>query len=219
MPVVQLGETLERELGSGWRRHVREFDETPVAAASIGQALQQQSAHNNNVAPPHDQHNNDSAGQVHRATLTDGRAVAIKVQYPGVAASIESDLWSVKQLISLTGMAPRGMYVDNVIKVCCCAGRRCCCAGATCTCTLCPRLHNNSERSQQQQQRDHNNDAGGSGRARDRMRLRPRGRERHAVQADALAISGVHRSCCRARPVLLGRTDDGVGARRGVEPV
>ena len=126
MPMSQLDQTLVRELGSGWREHVREFDETPVAAASIGQVIQQQRAHNSTSAPQQDHNNNILIGQVHRATLTDGRAVAIKVQYPGVAASIESDLWSVKQLISLTGMAPRGMYVDNVIKV---SPRRCCCAG------------------------------------------------------------------------------------------
>ena len=42
------------------------FDPEPIAAASIG--------------------------QVHRATLPDGRAVAVKVQYPGIAEAIESDM-------------------------------------------------------------------------------------------------------------------------------
>lgn len=76
-----------QELGDDWRQHVVSFEETPVAAASIG--------------------------QVHRAVLTDGRAVAIKVQYPGVADSIQSDLWSMKQLINYTGVVPPGLYLDK----------------------------------------------------------------------------------------------------------
>lgn len=37
MPTWQLHQTLEAELGTEWRKHVEQFDETPVAAASIGQ--------------------------------------------------------------------------------------------------------------------------------------------------------------------------------------
>ena len=51
-PLVQ--ETLRKELGDGWREHVSSFEEAPIAAASIG--------------------------QVHRAILSDGRRVAVKVQ-------------------------------------------------------------------------------------------------------------------------------------------
>jgi len=80
MPAWQLEETLRRELGDRWREHVESFDEEPVAAASIG--------------------------QVHRATLVDGRRVAIKVQYPGVSDSIVSDLWSMRQLVTCTGVVP-----------------------------------------------------------------------------------------------------------------
>ena len=53
---------LSKELGTGWREHVSSFEETPIASASIG--------------------------QVHRAVLSDGRRVAVKVQYPGVAESM-----------------------------------------------------------------------------------------------------------------------------------
>lgn len=91
MPDAQLQRTLRSELGDAWREQLASFDDHPVAAASIG--------------------------QVHRAVLSDGRQVAIKVQYPGVAASIGSDLWSMQQLVSYTGLVPPGMYIDKVIKV------------------------------------------------------------------------------------------------------
>lgn len=91
MPDAQLQHTLSTELGEAWREQLASFDDTPVAAASIG--------------------------QVHRAVLSDGRQVAVKVQYPGVAKSIGSDLWSMQQLVSYTGLVPPGMYIDKVIKV------------------------------------------------------------------------------------------------------
>lgn len=64
-------EVLLRELGKDKYGHIREFSDAPVAAASIG--------------------------QVHRATLH-GEPVAIKIQYPGVAKSIDSDLAILKSL-------------------------------------------------------------------------------------------------------------------------
>eukprot|EP00908_Phaeocystis_cordata_P000781 Transcript_10861.p1 GENE.Transcript_10861~~Transcript_10861.p1 ORF type:complete len:597 (+),score=212.66 Transcript_10861:111-1901(+) len=91
MPDAQLQRTLDGELGDAWREQLTSFDDTPVAAASIG--------------------------QVHRAVLSDGRRVAVKVQYPGVAQSIGSDLWSMQQLVTYTGLVPPGMFVDRVIKV------------------------------------------------------------------------------------------------------
>ena len=59
MPSDQLHRVLGRAYGSGWERRFAEFNETPIAAASIG--------------------------QVHRARTRDGRDLALKVQYPGVA--------------------------------------------------------------------------------------------------------------------------------------
>lgn len=41
--------------------------------------------------------------QVHRAVLLDGREVAVKVQYPGVATSIESDVNNLIALLNYTG--------------------------------------------------------------------------------------------------------------------
>ena len=57
---------VEQDLGGKVADHFAEFAEEPVAAASIG--------------------------QVHRATTHDGRDVAVKVQYPGVAEAVETDL-------------------------------------------------------------------------------------------------------------------------------
>lgn len=44
-----------------------------------------------------------SIGQVHRARLADGQEVIVKVQYPGVKASCESDLLQLKRLLQLGG--------------------------------------------------------------------------------------------------------------------
>ena len=57
---------VEEDLGGDLGKQFKSFDEEPIAAASIG--------------------------QVHRAKLRDGTEVAVKVQYPGVGAAIDSDL-------------------------------------------------------------------------------------------------------------------------------
>lgn len=82
---------LERELGSRFERAFVEFDWEPIAAASIG--------------------------QVHRARLRDGRRVAVKVQYPGVAEAIRADLKNAELLVSFLrllsgGLSPRGLSLD-----------------------------------------------------------------------------------------------------------
>ena len=59
-------------------------------------------------------------GQVHRATLHDGRDVMVKVQYPGVADSIQSDLRNLKLITQYAGILPKGLFMDNILKV---AGR------------------------------------------------------------------------------------------------
>ena len=71
-------DALESELGKPLERAFADFDEEPIAAASIG--------------------------QVHRATLPDGRVVAVKVQYPGIAKAINSDLANVGVLYRMIGL-------------------------------------------------------------------------------------------------------------------
>ena len=81
MPPEQLRRVLDSEWGPDWRRRLARFNATPIAAASIG--------------------------QVHRATLPDGRELAIKVQYPGVRESIDSDVDNVATLLRVSGVLPR----------------------------------------------------------------------------------------------------------------
>ncbi|ASU79723.1 ABC transporter ATP-binding protein [Actinopolyspora erythraea] len=66
MSESSLRRTLDEQLGNGWRDRFAEFDESPTAAASIG--------------------------QVHRAVWHDGRDVAVKIQYPGADEALRSDL-------------------------------------------------------------------------------------------------------------------------------
>ena len=89
MPPKQLQTVLNAEWGAGWYRRFARFDVRPFAAASIG--------------------------QVHRAVLPDGRDLAIKVQYPGVRASIDSDVDNVAALLRLPGLLPRGMDVSPLM--------------------------------------------------------------------------------------------------------
>ncbi|MBB3876490.1 ABC1 kinase family protein [Sphingomonas aquatilis] len=89
MPPQQLDQVLAREWGRDWRRRFRHFEAAPVAAASIG--------------------------QVHRATLPDGRRLAIKVQYPGVAESIDSDVDNVATLLRVSGLLPRGLDITPLL--------------------------------------------------------------------------------------------------------
>ena len=90
MPPQQLDQVLAREWGRDWRRRFRHFEAAPVAAASIG--------------------------QVHRATLPDGRRLAIKVQYPGVAESIDSDVDNVATLLRVSGLLPRGLDIAPLLQ-------------------------------------------------------------------------------------------------------
>ncbi|WP_298430327.1 AarF/ABC1/UbiB kinase family protein [uncultured Jannaschia sp.] len=91
MPPAQLKRVLDAEWPRGWVQTLRSFDVLPIAAASIG--------------------------QVHRACLADGRGVAVKVQYPGVARSIDSDVANVAALVKMSGLMPAGFdlapYVEE----------------------------------------------------------------------------------------------------------
>ncbi|OHW91114.1 ABC1 family protein [Colletotrichum incanum] len=90
MPAWQRDKVLTANLGPQWRELFEEFEEKPVAAASIG--------------------------QVHRATLKDGgHKVAVKIQFPGVADSINSDLDNLGILLTATKLLPKGLYLNKTI--------------------------------------------------------------------------------------------------------
>jgi predicted unusual protein kinase regulating ubiquinone biosynthesis (AarF/ABC1/UbiB family) len=89
MPTRQLDQVLRAEWGPDWRKQFRWFNPRPIAAASIG--------------------------QVHKALTRDGEELAIKVQYPGVARSIDSDVDNVMTLLKLAGFAPPELEMDKLI--------------------------------------------------------------------------------------------------------
>jgi predicted unusual protein kinase regulating ubiquinone biosynthesis (AarF/ABC1/UbiB family) len=81
---------IERSLGRPLHEMFAEIDETPVAAASIG--------------------------QVHRAVTVDGREVAVKVQYPGIAEAIAADLDNTERLAMLLGLVYPGLNPDELVQ-------------------------------------------------------------------------------------------------------
>lgn len=89
MPPAQLKKVLAAEWGKDFLRHFKRFDVQPIAAASIG--------------------------QVHRAQTKDGRDLAIKVQYPGVRDSIDSDMRNLGMVARASGMVPKGFDMDRLL--------------------------------------------------------------------------------------------------------
>lgn len=88
MPATQLFETMDTALGANWQQQFDAFEMKPMASASIG--------------------------QVHRAKL-DGRELAVKVQYPGVASSIDSDVDNMATLLQLTRLVPSHIEIDTLL--------------------------------------------------------------------------------------------------------
>uniref|UniRef100_A0A672HK05 Atypical kinase COQ8A, mitochondrial n=1 Tax=Salarias fasciatus TaxID=181472 RepID=A0A672HK05_SALFA len=91
MPNKQMMKTISNDLGPNWRDRLEHFEERPFAAASIG--------------------------QVHLARLKDGRELAMKVQYPGVAQSISSDVNNIMTALSLSNMLPEGLFPEHLVEV------------------------------------------------------------------------------------------------------
>lgn len=60
--------------------------------------------------------------QVHGGNLHDGRRFAMKIQYPGVARSIESDVDNLMRLINIANLLPKGLYVEQAAEVSISAG-------------------------------------------------------------------------------------------------
>jgi len=90
MPKAQVTAMLEAHWGKGWEKQFKHFSFTPMAAASIG--------------------------QVHRAQTLDGRDLAIKIQYPGVRESINSDVDNVAGLLRMSGLLPKEMDLKPLLR-------------------------------------------------------------------------------------------------------
>lgn len=90
MPSSKAQAVLRAELGADWRSHFSEIDLRPAAAASLG--------------------------QVHRGRLRDGTEVAIKVQYPGAAAAVASDLRQVRRLTKAISPLTGGLDIVGIAR-------------------------------------------------------------------------------------------------------
>lgn len=55
--------------------------------------------------------------KVHSARLLDGRRVAIKIQYPGVAEGIDSDIDNLVTVLNIGGLFPKGLYLEKFVVV------------------------------------------------------------------------------------------------------
>lgn len=89
MPASQVRRVLGREYGRGWEARFARFEWEPIAAASIG--------------------------QVHAAVAADGRRLALKIQYPGVARSIDADVDNVAALLRLARLLPVELDVSGLV--------------------------------------------------------------------------------------------------------
>ena len=89
LPAAQVHAALDDQLGRTWRDRLLDFGDRPAASASIG--------------------------QVHRARWVDGRAVAVKVQYPGAGAALMSDLAQLGRLSRVLSPLVPGLDVRALV--------------------------------------------------------------------------------------------------------
>lgn len=87
-PVIR--RRVERQLGRPLTDIFAEFEEEPIASASLA--------------------------QVHKAKLRDGRVVAVKVQYPGIQKIVEADLRNVRFLLRVLALFERNLDFGPIIE-------------------------------------------------------------------------------------------------------
>ncbi len=78
------------ELGPEWRQRFAAFEEASIASASLG--------------------------QVHRATAHDGRALAVKLQYPDMQSAVEADLTQLKFVFALHARMDPGVHTAEILQ-------------------------------------------------------------------------------------------------------
>jgi predicted unusual protein kinase regulating ubiquinone biosynthesis (AarF/ABC1/UbiB family) len=89
MPENELISLLESQWGQDWKKQFIQFPLQPIAAASIG--------------------------QVHKVITQDLKRLAIKIQYPGIKQSINSDVDNVATLIKMTGLLPKSLDIKPLL--------------------------------------------------------------------------------------------------------
>jgi predicted unusual protein kinase regulating ubiquinone biosynthesis (AarF/ABC1/UbiB family) len=89
LPAARVHRVLDGQLGTRWRERFESFDDTPVASASIG--------------------------QVHKAVWSDGRDVAVKIQYPGADEALRADLKTIQRLVGVFRQLSPGADVQGVV--------------------------------------------------------------------------------------------------------
>ncbi|MBT0078516.1 ABC1 kinase family protein [Vibrio alginolyticus] len=90
MPAKQLNAVMESSLGTNWKAEFLSFNFKPIASASIG--------------------------QVHHAYSDAGDNLAVKVQYPGIRKSIDSDVDNVGTLLKVVGLIPESVDYKGLLE-------------------------------------------------------------------------------------------------------
>jgi predicted unusual protein kinase regulating ubiquinone biosynthesis (AarF/ABC1/UbiB family) len=89
MPATVVHRGLDEQFGRSWRQRFTSFDDVPAAAASIG--------------------------QVHRAVWSDGRDVAVKLQYPGAGPALMADFVQLSRMARLFARISPGLEVKPLL--------------------------------------------------------------------------------------------------------
>ena len=89
LPAPKVHRVLDAQLGTKWRERFSSFEDKPVASASIG--------------------------QVHRAVWSDGRDVAVKIQYPGADEALRADLKTMQRMVKVLKQLSPGADVQGVV--------------------------------------------------------------------------------------------------------
>lgn len=89
LPAAKVHRVLDAQLGTKWRERFQSFDDAPVASASIG--------------------------QVHKAVWSDGREVAVKIQYPGADEALRADLKTMQRLVGVFKQLAPGADIQGVV--------------------------------------------------------------------------------------------------------
>ncbi|THH05684.1 hypothetical protein EW145_g4624 [Phellinidium pouzarii] len=97
MPNWQMEHVMADSLGPTWASNFASFEAIPFAAASLGQV-------------------HSAVLAAHASPTKKNEKVAVKIQFPDIARSIESDLGYLKILLNAGRMLPKGLFLDKTIQ-------------------------------------------------------------------------------------------------------